>query len=453
MQQIDAATYTQGPVGPHLVKMTGFMVFGMVAIMAANLIETVYISFLGTQELAALGFSFPIIMLIQSTAMGLSVGASSVVSRKIGEGKHDLGRLVATHCLLFSLLLSLVLIIVVSPNLAEIFELLGAQENVRNLATSYVDLWFIGLPFFAFAMVGSSLMRAMGDIARPGYLMALAALLQIVFAPALIFGVNGFSGFGLAGAAQAFVMARVIGFAVYIYLFYKDKFLILSTKSFYASLKEVLGVGLPAIAANLIGPVTMTFVTKIVSTYGSVAVAGFTLASRIETMFAMVLWSLSMSLAPFIGQNWGAGAFSRVKYSFSLANRFSVAWGIAAYVFLMVCSPFFLEMVTEDAAVVAVALQYMMIAPLGMAVMGIGSNVGSSFNALGKPIPPLLISSCQTLLLTVPLSLLGNNLFGLPGIFLGGILSMFITAIVGWCWFNSVINPKARADRALAKAT
>ena len=73
MQQIDAATYTQGPVGPHLVKMTGFMVFGMVAIMAANLIETVYISFLGTQELAALGFSFPIIMLIQSTAMGLSV--------------------------------------------------------------------------------------------------------------------------------------------------------------------------------------------------------------------------------------------------------------------------------------------------------------------------------------------------------------------------------------------
>ncbi|MEE3174217.1 MAG: MATE family efflux transporter, partial [Pseudomonadota bacterium] len=91
MQQIDAATYTQGPVGPHLVKMTGFMVFGMVAIMAANLIETVYISFLGTQELAALGFSFPIIMLIQSTAMGLSVGASSVVSRKIGEGKHDLG--------------------------------------------------------------------------------------------------------------------------------------------------------------------------------------------------------------------------------------------------------------------------------------------------------------------------------------------------------------------------
>ena len=87
MQQIDAATYTQGPVGPHLVKMTGFMVFGMVAIMAANLIETVYISFLGTQELAALGFSFPIIMLIQSTAMGLSVGASSVVSRKIGEGK------------------------------------------------------------------------------------------------------------------------------------------------------------------------------------------------------------------------------------------------------------------------------------------------------------------------------------------------------------------------------
>ena len=102
----------------------------------------------------------------------------------------------------------------------------------------------------------------------------------------------------------------------------------------------------------------------------------------------------------------------------------------------MVCSPFFLEMVTEDAAV-AVALQYMMIALLGMAVMVSVQMWGAVFNALGKPIP-LADLQLPDAVVDCALSLLGNNLFGLPGIFLGGILSMFITAIVGWCWFNSL---------------
>lgn len=440
MKHSDIAIYTQGPVGPHLVKMTGFMVFGLVAIMSANLMETVYISFLGTDELAALGFTFPIIMLIQSCAMGLSVGASSVVARQIGEGKDTQARRVATHSLVIAVILSFALIAIVSPNLAAVFDFLGADANVRDLSIAYVQIWFVGLPLFALSMVGSSLMRAMGDIARPGYLMALGAMLQIAFAPLFIFGFGDLSGFGLAGAAMGFVTARTVGFFFYVYFFIKDKTLVFSTASFAQSTRDILYVGTPAIAANIIGPATMTFVTKIVATYGTAAIAGFNLASRIETMFAMVLWSLSMSLAPFIGQNWGAGLLQRVKRSFSLANRFAFIWGLSSYVFLVVCSPFVIKLLSNDAAVIESAGLYMMIAPLGMAVMGIGSNVGSSFNALGKPLPPLIMSGCQMLLLTMPLTLLGNSLFGLSGIFLGGIVSMSIAAILGSFWLHLTLN-------------
>ena len=447
MKQNDIAIYTDGPVGTQLAKMTGFMVFGMVAIMAASLIETVYISFLGTEELAALGFAFPIVMLIQSTTMGLSVGASSVVSRLFGQSKEEQGRLVATHSLAMALLLSLLIIAVTSPILSSVFIFLGADENVRNLSISYVQVWFFGLPFFAFSMVGSSLMRAMGDIARPGYLMALGALLQIAFAPALIFGAGEFSGLGLAGAAIAFVLARTLGFFLYVYFFVRDKTLIFSTRSLSDSFRDVLHVGTPAVAANIIGPATMTFVTKLVATYGSDAIAGFSLASRIETMFAMVLWSLSMSLAPFIGQNWGAGSITRVKRSFYLANRFALLWGLFSFLILASCSPFFLKTLTDDAAVLTFAGIYMMIAPLGMGVMGIGANTGSSFNALGKPLPPLIISICQMLFLTVPLSLLGNSFFGLSGIFIAGILSMLISATVGYFWFYSIIDSQSPSDQ------
>ena len=135
--------------------------------------------------------------------MGLSVGASSVVSRRFGEEKEIKGGwlqrtfgfgstfIFANNCYCL-------------PHPFIRIDFLGADENVRNLSISYVEIWFLA-PFFAFAMVASSLMRAMGDIARPGYLMALSALLQIAFGPALIFGAGEFSGFGLIGAAIAFV--------------------------------------------------------------------------------------------------------------------------------------------------------------------------------------------------------------------------------------------------------
>ena len=187
--------------------------------------------------------------------------------------------------------------------LISVFDFLGADENVRNLSISYIQAWLFGLPFFAFSMVGSSLMRAMGEIARPGYLMAFGALLQIALGPALIFGAGDFSGYGLIGAAIAFVLARILAFLFYVYFFVRDKMLIFSTLTLLESFKDVLHVGAPAIGANVIDrpPVLVTKLGNLwICRYRRIQ-----LVSRIETKFAMVLWSLSMSLAPFIGQNWG----------------------------------------------------------------------------------------------------------------------------------------------------
>ena len=136
------------------------MVLGLVAVMSANLIETVYISLIGTEQLAALGFTFPIVMLLQSLTMGLSVGASSVVARRVGAARMDQAKIIISHSLLITVLLIAVLIVLVQPNLRDIFRLLGADGHVQSLAVGYMEIWFLGLPFFAVAMVGSSLMRA-----------------------------------------------------------------------------------------------------------------------------------------------------------------------------------------------------------------------------------------------------------------------------------------------------
>ena len=413
---------------------------GLVTVMGANLIETIYVSLLGTDELAALGFTFPLVMLLQSMTMGLGVGASSVVARKIGADERVQATSIISHSLLITVIFVGIVSLLVSSTLSEIFDLLGAEKNIKSMALEFMEVWFYGLPFFAVAMVGTSLMRAAGDVATPGYLMAAGSFLQVLFGPALIFGFSEWDGFGLKGAAIAFIVARTTTFLFVIYFLNKNKFLVSSLDDFWLSTREVFHVGLPAIASNLIGPLSMTFITRLVAGYGSAAVAGFSLASRIETMLAMVVWAISMSVGPFVGQNWGARKFERVWKAVSLANIYAVSWGALSYVVLFLTSPLVINTVTDELAVAAAALTYLLIVPIGMGLMGISANASNSFNALGKPVPPLVMSVVQMLVLTIPLAILGNFFLGFPGIFIGGVFAMLISATVIHIWLRRTLK-------------
>ena len=423
------------------------MVMGLVTVMGANLIETIYVSLLGTDELAALGFTFPLVMLLQSMTMGLGVGASSVVARKIGADERVQATSIISHSLLITVMFVGIVSLLVSSTLSEIFDLLGAEKNIKSMALEFMEVWFYGLPFFAVAMVGTSLMRAAGDVATPGYLMAVGSFLQVLFGPALIFGFSEWDGFGLKGAAIAFIVARTTTFLFVIYFLNKNKFLVSSLDDFWLSTREVFHVGLPAIASNLIGPLSMTFITRLVAGYGSAAVAGFSLASRIETMLVMVVWAISMSVGPFVGQNWGARKFERVWKAVSLANIYAVSWGALSYVVLFLTSPLVINTVTDELAVADAALTYLLIVPIGMGLMGISANASNSFNALGKPVPPLVMSVVQMLVLTIPLAILGNFFLGFPGIFIGGVLRASLSLRIERCFLlylfsNSSPNAK-----------
>ena len=413
---------------------------GLVTVMGANLIETIYISLLGTDELAALGFTFPLVMLLQSMTMGLGVGASSVVARKIGADERVQATSIISHSLLITVIFVGIVSFLASLILSQIFDLLGAGKNIKSMALEFMEVWFYGLPFFAVAMVGTSLMRAAGDVATPGYLMALGSFLQVLFGPALIFGFSEWDGFGLKGAAIAFIVARTTTFLFVIYFLNKNKLLISSLDDFWLSTREVLHVGLPAIASNLIGPLTMTFITRLVAGYGSAAVAGFSLASRIETMLAMVVWAISMSVGPFVGQNWGARKFERVWKAVSLANIYAVSWGALSYVVLFLTSSLVINTVTDEFEVADAALTYLLIVPIGMGLMGISANASNSFNALGRPVPPLVMSVVQTLVLTIPLAIVGNFFLGFPGIFVGGVFAMLISASVIHIWLRRTLR-------------
>ncbi len=436
----EAGRFVEGSVHYHLSTLTGFMLLGFVAVMGANLVETLYIGSVGTIELAALGFTFPVVMSLQGVTMGLGIGASSVVSRSIGGNAVQPAKILITHSFILVVFFAVILSGSLYFLLDTLFGLLGAGQQVLPLAIDYMQIWLLGFPLFAISMVGSSLMRAAGDAVKPSFLMAVGAGFQIVLGPVFIFGVAGIPALGLEGAAIAFVFARLVSFLLFSYYLYKDDLFIFRIQGFWSSCKDILHVGLPAILANLISPISMSVITRLLAGHGAVVIAGMSVASRIETMLAMVMWALSMSVAPFIGQNWGARKYLRVKLVLRLSNLFALVWGFFSYCVLLLVGPYLISLVNSDPEVIAVAGVYLMIAPLGMGLMGVVAISTSSFNALGKPAPPLIISTLQMLFLSIPFALVGDWLFGYRGIFIGSVLAVLVSACVCFIWLRRTIS-------------
>lgn len=436
-----AKDFTKGSVPSHLVRLTSFMVMGLVSVLGASLVETIYIGRVGTPELAALGFTFPLLMIFQGISMGLGIGASSVIARAMGQGDTDKARKLITHSIVLTMIIIIVAIAAIYNFTDQIFSLLGADILTRPLAVAYMDVWLIGLPFFAFAMIGSHLMRATSDPATPAYLMMIGSILHVLIAPVFIFGLFGAPELGLVGSAWGFLLARIVSLLMYGYVIaIRDKLMVFSMEGFGRSCTDILHVGLPAIASNSVAPFSMAIVTKLIAGHGVAVVAGFSAAARIEAMIMMVLFALANSIAPYVGQNWGAGMFARVKEALRLADGFVFVWGIFSYVVLFLCAEIALSAINNDPEVVKAGTTYLHIVPLGIAFMGLILNATSSFNALGKPMPPLIISTLQMIVIYLPLAMLLDYFWGYAGIFAAAVITMLAVGIIAKLWIAKEIE-------------
>lgn len=416
------------------------MALGSVTINVAQLAEAVYLGIVGTEALAAMGFAFPITITLFAFAGGIGTGASSVIARAIGSGDQDRAARLVTHAQVLTLLIGALLGLAGAAFAAEIAGSLGAKGIVKQMTVEYLQVYMIGFPFFMLGMVGSTLLRATGSAASPGIVMAVGSGLQIAFGPVLIFGWFGFPALGIAGAAWAYVASRSLSLLIYWALLSRARMLSWSFDRLLLSWKEILHVGAPAIASGLIQPVSMLIITRLLAHHGHEVVAGYNVASRVETMAHMILWSASSSVEPFIGQNWGARQFARVKRALTLANRFCLGWGVFTFVIMMLFGRMIVAAIDDDPIVGDVAWSFFLIIPLSIGFMGMMQIASSSFNARGFPVPPLTISIVRTFVLYVPLAIWANGLWGYTGIFLATAFTNVVVGLGAWWWNRASVE-------------
>ncbi len=436
---------TQGAVPVSLFKLTAPMMAGISANIMVGMLEIGFIGQLGTKHLAAITFTFPVVMILSSIALGIGIGTSSVIARSVGAGTTDEVKRLGTHAILLVFAAMSVLSLIGYLTIDPVFTMLGASPELLPLIHSYLDIYYPTMLLFTMTMVAGNIMRANGNANVPGLVMTLGALANLAIDPILIFGWFGLPRMELTGAAVAAAISR-FGTAIVLITYVSRGGLITTSNIFEglaSSARRILHIGLPAMATQLIGPVSAALITRLLAGHGEVVVAGFGVATRIESVSVMVLFAISASIGPFVGQNWGAGRNDRVREGLRVTYLFCMAWGLLIALPLFFFGSAISGLVDDSAEVIQTAAWYLAVVPCSYGLWGVLMMASASFNALGKPLPSTALSFSRMFILYLPLALLLNNLFGYHGIFIATAVSNAAVGLLGFLWFRRSFFPGA----------
>ena len=410
------------------------MLFALIAIMGLGLVDSYFISFLGTVELAAIGFVMPITFLVTSIALGFGMAISSLTSKLIGAERTDLAARLITDGFYLTFISSIVVSVLIILNLSPLFIALGADAETMPAIMDYMNTWSIGIVFMMITQVCSSTFRALGDTTTSAWIAMSMTIINLILDPVLIFGVGPIPALGMHGAAIATVISVLVSTVIGLYhIAIKEKLLLIklpSSHEFKKSTTQLLEIAIPAILANVIVPLTAVVLTIIVAKFGINAVAGFGVGIRIEALSLIVVYAMSSTIPMFIGQNLGAKKNDRIIKALKISFRFVLIFQLIVYLVLALCSGIISEKFSNQALVQQTIEYFLLIIPVSYGLSGVVILINVSMNVLGKPKLALYINLIKLFALCLPLALIGAYLYGLKGLFVSIALANMLAFIV-----------------------
>jgi len=443
-----SAKLTSGPIGSTLVRLAAPMLVGILGMMAFNVVDTYFVGRLGTNALAAMTLTFPVVMVVGTFTLGLGVGAMTLISQGIGAGDKTRIRRSTTDALMLAGLCVAVLMVIGLTTLEPLFRMLGATDALMPYVKKYMLIWYLGMAFYVVPIVGNNIIRATGDTITPSVVMLLGVAINAVLDPILIFGFGPVAPMGIKGAAIATLVAR--GFTLFVALWVL-KFRLNMLARFWPGLGELihswkmlLRMGLPVAVSNAIIPVALGVITRIVSQFGAEGVAGFGVATRIEGFGLALIYALSTGVSPFVGQNFGAGRIDRIAKGLSYARMFALAWGVFLLVTFLFAARPLARRFNPDPLVIQSACLYLWVVPISLGFRSIHLIIWTSLNVLGRPYDALILESLLAVGLWIPLACAGAHVADLGGLYGGLSLANILAGITAHLWIDRVI---AKAQR------
>ncbi|HEY6983408.1 MAG TPA: MATE family efflux transporter [Reyranella sp.] len=365
----------EGPVVPTLMRLAWPMIGVMVAQTMVGIAETYYLGFLGTDALAGVALVFPLFMLMTTMSNGgLGSGVASAVARAIGAGRHKDADALVFHSVVLAVIVGAGFMIGVLWGGPALYGALGGRGEALHSAVRYSGWLFAGTIAVWIVNLLASALRGSGNVKVPALVTLIGAVVLIPCSPALIFGLGPIPPLGIAGAGIAFA------------LYYTGAMLVLLRymRSGRAGLTlgivplqwrlfaDILKVGLPTAINALQTNLCVILVTGAVGLFGTAALAGYGIASRLDYVMIPILFGLSSAVLTMVGINIGAGQGSRARHIAWIGSL--IGLGITETIGLVVAAApsLWLDLFTSDAAVLGPGASYLRIVGLVYGLFGFG---------------------------------------------------------------------------------
>jgi putative MATE family efflux protein len=434
--------YTRLSIRKAIVLLAIPMILEMLMESLFAVVDIFFVGRLGSLALATVGLTEAVLMIIYSVGMGISIAATAMVSRRVGEKNYLEAGSATFQLLLTGGLLSILMGIAGAVYAEEILAIMGADAEVLAVGASYARIIFAGNIAIILLFLINGVFRGAGQPHLAMRALWIANGANIVLDPLLIFGLGGWDGLGLEGAAWATTLGRSIGVVYQLYHLLNGKHqLRIVRENLVISLKvvrRILKVSAGGMGQLLIESASWIFLTRLMAEFGSNALAGYTIAFRVIIFTLLPAWGLSGAAATLVGQNLGAGKARRAELSVWLTARYNVVFLAAITLLYLLFGEYLAALFSSDPEVIRIASQALRIITLGYVFFGLGMVMVQAFNGAGDTRTPTIINVFVLWIIEIPLAYLLAITVGLEatGVFITIAFCHSLHALVSWWLFR-----------------
>jgi putative MATE family efflux protein len=423
---------------PTLLKLSVPAIIAFTFHTTFNFVDRLFVSRLGPLELGAVGMAFTVQSILLAIGAGTGIGASSLIARFIGAGKHERADSAAAHTLLIIAILAGTMTLAGPPLARPLFVLLGASEQMMPYILGYIRIILFGSLFQFFSMMGNGIMRGEGNTVTPMQVMMVGTAVNIVLDPLLIFGIGPFPAMGVQGAALATVIGRgascvFLGVA----LFNPRNVVRPRMRGFRLDLsivRGIFGVGGPTILAQLSNSLGLSLLFILLRPYGDMAKSAFTLGFTYQQLAVLPLLGIAQGTLTMSGQNFGARNLQRVREVIRQALLFSTGLMVVFAVIMIAARGALVEVFSDVPEVIRIGRTMLLVFAVGFPFLAGRIVLTSFFQGLGMGLRGLFLNFSYIVLFALPLALLLSRLFGIEGIWWGLVLGNLGATAIGLLW-------------------
>ncbi|NLG12578.1 MAG: MATE family efflux transporter [Elusimicrobia bacterium] len=433
---------TEGPILQSLIRISLPIIFANFLHTSYQLIDTFWVGRLGSAAIAAVSLSFPITFLIISLGSGLTMAGTILVAQYKGKNETGAVDYISAQTLLATVIVSAILGCIGYLSSPFLINMLGADHNVYINAVDYLQVSFLGTTFVFIFMVFQALMRGVGDVKTPMYIVLTTVILNLIIDPLFIFGYGHFPAFGVKGAAIATIITQFISAIAGMYYMlnkkYQIRIYIKNLKPDFSLIKKMFKLGIPSSIEQSAVGLGMSLMIFLVARFGTITLAAYGIGIRTQGFIVIPTLGLSISVATLVGQNIGAGKIERAVKTVRIAvvTGFVLLTFLGIIIFLLAPQISSMFIPGEMETIMASTL-FIRIMALTFGFIGIHHILNGAFIGSGNTLTSMVLSIISLWLLRFPFAYVLSHFTGLreKGIWIAFPLTNVLGAAVTTLWF------------------